>query len=158
MDWFSWTGNLASIAGLILSAFILWYAKSATKAARAATKGVRKANAGEALTRIGEVAGLLQACVENDQKQEAIVRARDLVSEVSKYKLRYGRFLDPHSKARFDEARDQISVILRSLITKGIPDTPPEKNKLLRICHNDVVIVLSEESAKIVAAIEKEDE
>ena len=87
-----------------------------------------------------------------------MVRARDLVSDVSRYKLRYDRFLDPTSKSRLDEARGQISVISRSLATKGIPATSNEKNRLLRICHEDVVTVLNEESARIIAAIEKEDE
>jgi len=158
MDWFSSAGNLASIAGLIVTAFALHYAKTASQAARAATRAVRKANASETLDRIGRTANLLQGCVENDQKQEAVVRARDLVSDVSRYKLRYDRFLDATSKSRLDEARGQISVISRSLATKGIPATAIEKNRLLRICHENVVTVLNEESARITAAIEKEDE
>ena len=96
--------------------------------------------------------------MENDQRQEAVVRARDLVSDVSRYKLRYDRFLDATSKSRLDEARSQISVISRSLAAKGVPATANEKNRLLRICHEDVVTVLNEESARIIAAIEKENE
>jgi hypothetical protein len=158
MDWFSWIGNFASIAGLIASACALYYAKSARDAARDARKAVRKANASETLNRIGDTATMLQACVENDQQSDAVLRARDLVSDVSRYKLRYDRFLDGSSKARLDEARDQISVISRFLATRGVPATPTEKNRLLKICHDDVVTVLNEESAKIVAAIEKEGE
>lgn len=158
MDWFSWVGNLASIAGLIVTAFAVYYAKTARQAAQDATKAVRKANASEVLDRIGRTANLLQGCVENDQKEEAVLRARDLISDLSRYKLRYDRFLDSSSKARFDEAREQISVISRSLATKGLPNTSNEKNRLLRICHQDVVTVLNEESARIIAAIEKEDE
>jgi hypothetical protein len=158
MDWFSWVGNVASLLGLFVTAFALYYAKTASQAARDARNAVRKANASEALGRIGDIASLLQACVENDQQQEAVVRARDLVSDVSRYKLRYDRFLDANSKARLDEARGQISVISRSLATRGVPATFNEKNRLLRICHQDVVTVLNEESARIIAAIEKEDE
>jgi hypothetical protein len=158
MDWFTSTGNFASIAGLVVTAFALYYARSAREAAREARKAVRKANASEALDRIGDTANLLQACVENDLQHEAVVRARDLVSDVSRYKLRYDRFLDTNSKTRLDEARGQISVISRSLATRGVPATPAEKNRLLRICHEEVVTVLNEESARIVAAIEKEDE
>ncbi len=158
MDWFSWLANFASITGLIATIFALYYARSATQAARAARKEVRKANAIEALGRIGDMANLLQACVETDQQHEAVVRARDLVSDVSRYKLRYERFLDPGSKAHLDEARAQIGVISRSLATGGVPATPDAKKRLLRICHENVVIVLNEESAKILAAIEKEDE
>lgn len=158
MDWFAWTANLASIAGLIVSAFALYYAHSAAESAREARKEVRKANASEALSRIGDTATLLQACVENDQQSEAVLRARDLVSDVSKYKLRYARFLDVESMARLDEARDQISVISRFLATRGVPGTAAEKSRLLKISHEDVVTVLNEESAKIIAAIEREKE
>jgi hypothetical protein len=158
MDWFSWTGNLASIVGLIVTFFALYYARTASQAARDARMGVRRANATEAIGRIGDTASLLQACVENDQQHEAVVRARDLVSDVSRYKLRYERFLDANSKARLDEARAQIGVISRSLATSGVPGAPGEKRRLLRICRDNVVTVLNEESAKIVAAIEKEDE
>jgi hypothetical protein len=158
MDLFSWAGNLASIVGLIVTAFALYYAKTASQAARDARKDVRRANATETLGRIGDTANLLQACVENDLQQEAVVRARDLVSDVSRYKLRYERFLDTSSKARLDEARAQISVVSRSLATRGVPATASEKSRLLRICHDNVVTVLNEESAKIIAAIEKENE
>jgi hypothetical protein len=158
MDWFSWAGNLASIAGLIVTAFALYYAKTASQAARETKVAIRKANASEALDRIGHTANLLQGCVENDQREEAVVRARDLTSDLSRYKLRYDRFLDSSSKARLDEAREQIGVISRSLATKGLPSTSNEKNRLLRICHREVVTVLNEESARIIAAIEKEDE
>jgi len=158
MDSLSWAGNLASIAGLIVSGFALYYAKSARQAARDARKAVRKANASETLSKIGDTANLLQACVENDQREEAVLRARDLVSDVSRCKLRYDRFLDSGSRARLDEARGQVSVISRFLAARGVPATANDKSRLLRICHEDVVTVLNEESAKIIAAIEKEDE
>lgn len=128
------------------------------QAARDATKAVRKANASEVLDRIGHTSNLLQGCVENDQREEAIVRARDLISDVSRYKLRYDRFLDTGSQARLNEARAQIGIISRLLATKGIPTTSAGKNRLLRTCHENVVTVLNEESAKIIAAIEKENE
>ena len=75
MDWYSWTGNFASIAGLIVGVFTLLYAKSASEAARAARKGVRRANAGEAFSRIGDTANRLLACVEHDQHRRGIADA-----------------------------------------------------------------------------------
>jgi len=100
MSWFNWSANLASIVGLIATIFALLYARTAAQAARDARRGVRRANATEVLGKIGDTANLLQACVETDQQHEAVVRARDLVSDVSRYKLRDERFLDPGSKAR----------------------------------------------------------
>jgi len=158
MDWFGVVGDSASIVGLVLTIFALIYAKSARDAARQARIAVRKANASEIMSKIGDTATLLQACVETDQVHEAIVRARDLISELSRYKLRYDRFLDGPSKARLDTARDQVSVISRSLSTRGVPAGPEQKNRLLRICHDDIASVLNEESAKIVAVVEKEEE
>ena len=158
MDWFSWSGNLASILGLGVAAFTLYYARSARGAAREARKEVRKANASEVLNKIGDNAILLQACVEHDQHSDAVLRARDLVADISQYKIRYARFLDPGSMARLDEARAQISVISRFLVTRGASATDADKSRLLRICHSDVVTVLSEESARIIAALEREKE
>ncbi|HWS97277.1 MAG TPA: hypothetical protein VN620_12490, partial [Candidatus Methylomirabilis sp.] len=48
-------------------------------------------------------------CVENDNREEAIVRARDLISEISRYKLRYDRFLDVNSKTRLDQAAEKVA-------------------------------------------------
>ena len=158
MDRLSAVGNVASIIGLIASLLAIYYAKSAAKAARDARVAIRRANAKDMMARIGETATQLQACLENDQQLEAVVRARDLISEISRYKLRYERFLDVISRERVDGSRDQISVISRTLASRGIPNTPQQKDRLLRICHHEVVAVLNEESARIIAAIEKEDE
>jgi hypothetical protein len=151
-------GSLASVLGLILTGFALYYAKSAAQAAGAAMRSVHRANANEVLAKIGETATQLQTSVENDQTQEAKVRARDLIAEISRFKLRFERFLGTDSKTRIDEAREQVSVMSGILATRGVPDSAVEKRKMLRICHNDVVVVLNEESARILATIEKEEE
>jgi len=158
LDWMGLAGDVAGIGGLILTVFALYYAKSARNAAREARAAVRKANASEIMSKIGDTATTLQACVENDQVEEAVVRARDLLSELSRYKLRYDRFLDVQSKERMDATREQVSVISRSLSTRGRPATPEQKNRLLRICHDEVASVLNEESAKILAVVEREEE
>lgn len=158
LDWMGVVGDVAGVAGLVLTAFALHYAKSARQAAREARASVRKANASETMLKIGETATSFQACVENDQLHEAVVRARDLMSELSRYKLRYGTFLDVQGKERMDAAREQVSVISRSLSSRGRPATPEQKNRLLRICHDEIASVLNEESARILAVIEKEQE
>lgn len=158
MTWLSIIGDLASIAGLIVSAFALVFAKEAKQAAREARGEVRKANAAEMLERIGNTATLLLAGLENNQHGETLVRARDLISEISRVKLRYERFLDPGSKIRLDEARAQIGVISQTVSIKGMPATAGEKRRILKICHQNVVGILNEESAKIKGAIEKEQE
>jgi hypothetical protein len=129
MDWLSTVGNLASIAGLVLSAVILVFAKRAEEAAREARTAARKGNATEVLARIGDTANLLLGCLENNQQNEMLVRARDLISEISRFKLRYDQFLDSGSKARLDEARQQVSVISRSVSSRGLPQGPSEKKQ-----------------------------
>jgi hypothetical protein len=134
------------------------FAKGAKKAAYDAKMEVRRANAVEVLGRIGDTATLLQGCLENNQPNELLVRARDLISEVSRFKLRYERFLEGDSKARLDEAREQVSVISRSVSVRGLPTSTAERSRMLRIVHNNIVAILNEESAKIRAGIEKEQE
>ena len=158
MDWLSITGNFASIVGLMVSCFALVFAKGAQDAARQARAAVRKSNATEALSRIGDTANLLQASLENNQQHELLVRARDLGSEITRVRHRFERFLDVRSRSRLDESREQVSVISREIFARGMPETPAEKERILKICHNDIVAVLNEESAKIRASIESEEE
>jgi hypothetical protein len=158
MTWLSIFGDLASIAGLIVSAFALVFAKAAKQAAREARIEVRRANAVEVLGRLGDTANLLQISLENNQQGELIVRARDLISEVSRFKFRYERFLDTDSRTRLDLAREQTSVISRSVSSRGMPTGATEKSRMLKICHQDIVAILNEESAKIKGAIEREQE
>ena len=155
--WLSLTADLSSIAGLIASIVAVIYAKSAEQAARQARREVRRGNVSEALAELSKTATLLRSTVENDQIAEAIVRSRDLIAELSRSRLRWERYLPTASAVRLDESREQISVISRSLATRGAPETPQKKDRLLRICH-EVVVVLGEESARILSAIENEGE
>lgn len=158
MRWLSITGDLASIAGLIVSAFALVFAKAAKEAAREARSEIRRANAAEVLQRIGNTANLFQACLENNQQSELLIRARDLGTEISSFKLRYERFLDSGSKARLDVARGEIGIISREVLVKGMPASSPEKARMLNTCDKYIVKILNEESAKIRGAIEREQE
>jgi hypothetical protein len=161
MDVGSWLASIAdfsSIGGLFLSGVAAWFARRADTSAKEARKAVRRANASDALTRLGELSTTLQACVENDVIDEAKIRARDLATEISRCRLRYERFLPVESRERLDEARGQVSVISRSLTVRGRPATPAQKERMLRICHDAIVMVLNEESARIISAIESEEE
>lgn len=158
MRWLSIIGELASIAGLVVSAFALVFAKAAKQAAKEARGEVRMANAGETLERIGSSANLLQACLERNELGEVLVRARDLTSEISKVRQRYGRFLDSESKARLDAARREIGVISETVLVEGMPNNAAGRRRMLRTCREYVVEILNEESAKIRAVIEREQE
>ncbi len=157
MNWFDFAGSLASIGGLFVSALALRAATKAAAAARQARAEVRRANAVELLNQMREVANQVRASVENSQVQEAVVRSRDLISELSRARLRWERFMLDDTKRRIDETRAQIHVISRSLSVNGVPATQREKARLLNYC-NQVGIVLSEESGRIIAAIEREQE
>lgn len=150
-------GGAASIVGLVVTCFAMKFAQSAAQAARDARKAIRHSNATEVIAKLADTASELQASVENEHSVEGVIRARDLIAGISGFKTRYGRFLDVESKVRLDEAREHVSVISRVLATRGVPEGR-EKSRILHICHRDVVSVLGEESARIVAALEKEDE
>lgn len=156
-DWLPFGGNVASVIGLGVSALALRAATNAAKAARQARSEVRRANASEVWEQMREAANQLRASVENNQVQEAIVRSRDLISVLSRARLRWERFMLGETRERIDETRAQIHVISRSLSVGGAPTTSKEKTRLLNYCNN-IVIVLSEESGRIIAAVEREQE
>src|SRR5579863_3746099 len=158
MPWLSIIGDWASIAGLFVSAFALAFAKAAKQAAKDARTEVRKANAVEVLARISDTANSLQASLENNHKIELIVRARDLMSDLNHFKLRYERFLDSSSKVRLDVARSEIGIIRETVSIKGMPNNDVEKSRMLKTWRQYVVEILNEESAKIKAVIEREQE
>lgn len=111
LPWLTPVADIASIAGLIFSWLAFRYAKSADTAARQARAEVRRANATEILGYLSKTAESFQTALENKNPHEAVVRARDLFSNLSAFKDRYDRFVGLDSKVRFDEAREQVSVI-----------------------------------------------
>jgi hypothetical protein len=149
--------NLASIAGLLASIAAWCAASGARKAASEARKAVRHLEVAERLISLGNRATELLACVEGNDTVGASLRGRDLTSELVRARLRWERFLSTESKNALAGAVAQVQDISLHLATRGIPDTPQGKNRLLRFCHA-VNESLNAESGRMLAEIESKEE
>lgn len=149
--------NIATIIGLFASLAAWCSASKAKKAAIDARKAVRLGDAAEKLNSLGVRATELLALVEGDDAAAAVLRGRDLTSDLVRARLRWERFISPESKTALAEAVAQVQGISLQIATKGIPDTPQGKQRLLTFCHS-VNQSLNAESAKMLAEIESREE
>jgi hypothetical protein len=154
---FGLLANIASILGLIASLAAWRAASNARDAARQARQEVRLGNAAEKLNNLSTRATELLALVERDEPIAATLRGRDLTSELVHTRLRWERFLSAESKVALSTAVAQVQEISLKIATKGIPETPQGKQRLLTFCHS-VNQVLNAESAKMLAEIESQGE
>jgi hypothetical protein len=154
---FNLIAGIASIVGLVISIWTLIVATGAQTAAREAREAVRKGNAAEEFRNLSGLANELLSHVEADQIPTALMRARDLMSAMSMASSRWGRFLPVGSRNNFGEAYAQISVISRSLSANGVPSTPQQKDKLLKICHG-VIQAMSNETGTLFSDLEEPEE
>lgn len=164
MVFFAILSGIASIVGLGFS-IAAWYearnakreAQNAVSAAQEARKAVRKGGVAEVLKELNHNASELVSFVQNDQFQAASVRARDLFSQIGAARQRWERFLSEGGSANLNEAQAKVKKISNALMRHegGVP--PEAKGKLLDYSHV-VVAILIDESSRIVAAIEMEEE
>jgi hypothetical protein len=149
--------GIASIVGLGISIWTLVVATGAQRAAREAREAVRKGTAAEEFKNLSRIADEFLGYIEADQVHAALMRARDLMSAMSLASHRYGRFLSADGRNRFEEAYGQIGIISRSLSANGPPSTPPQKTKLLKICHG-VIRNMSNETGTLFSELEEPEE
>lgn len=149
--------SVASVLGLFASLASWWNADQAKRAANDARRSVRLGNTAEALLDLSTRSTELLSFVEVDDPSSARLRSRDLLSAVSRARLRYERFISQQSKTALADASSQIQVIARELATTGMPTTAEGKNRLLRFCHS-VHESLNRETGRIMSQIEKEEE
>jgi hypothetical protein len=154
---FGLIANIASILGLFASIAAWRAAGQAKRAAADAKKAVRHLDAVERLNSLGTRATELLALVEGSDPVGAALRGRDLSSELVHVRLRWDRFLSVESKTVLAQAVAQVQEISLQLATKGIPDTVPDKKRLLKFCHS-VNQELNAESARMLAEIEGKEE
>jgi len=149
--------GIASILGLGFS-FAAWReARKAVSAAQEARKAVRKGNAAEALKDLNRDASQLLAFIQTGQYQAASVRAGDLFAQIRAVKGRWERFLSPEAGDNLDEAQARVKKISNSLSSPEA-NVPEEARKKLMEYGHFVVGILSDESSKIIAVIEAEEE
>jgi hypothetical protein len=149
--------GIASILGLGFSIAAWRGALRAEAAAQQARKAVRKSNAAEALKDLNRDASELLGFIQSGQYQAAGVRARDLFMEIRAARSRWGRFLAEEAAANLKGAQVKIEKISNSL-RSPTPNVPETAQKKLMDYGHGVVAILSEESSKIVAVVEAEEE
>ena len=149
--------TIASIMGLAVSIWTLLVATGARKAANEARQEIRKGNAAEEFKDLATLAAEFLSHVEANEVSAALVRARDLMSGMYLASRRWTQFLSVESRNNFEVAYGQVSVISRSLSASGAPDTPQQKDKLLRFCHG-VVGSISKEAGLVLSQLERSEE
>jgi hypothetical protein len=149
--------GIASILGLGFSIAAWLEAREAASEAKQARKAVRRSSAAEMLTELNHNASELLAFIQSDQFQAASVRARDLFGQIRSARRRWERFFTAEAGANLDNAQSKVKEISNSLMRKGLVVPPRAKWRLMEYGHL-VIGILSDESSKIVATIEAEEE
>ena len=149
--------GIASILGLGFSIAAWHEAQRAASAAQEARKAVRKSNAADVLKDLNRDAAELLAFIQSSQYQAAGVRARDLFSQIRSAKGRWERFLAQEGPGNLDEAQARVKKISNFLVSPDVNVSEDAKKKLMEYGHV-VVGILADQSSKIVAMIEVEEE
>ena len=161
---FDVAAGLASILGLTLSGFGLFYSYRAAKraqgaldAAKEATRAVRQSNAGEELRELNEKAKELLRSAQKEQFEAALITSSDLLVGLVQASHRWRTFLGDDGSQRMKAAGKKVEKI-SSALTPGRP-TPPtsdDRDKVIEFCHA-VVNSLAEETGKMLARLEGGD-
>jgi hypothetical protein len=146
--------GIASILGLGFSVAAWLEARKAVSAAQEARKAVRRASASEVFKDLNRDASELLAFVQECNYGAAGVRARDLFAHIRAAKGRWERFLTQDSRDNLDEAHAKVKEISKSLAS---PKAYMASRRLMEYAHF-VVGILSDESSKMIARIEAEEE
>jgi len=154
---FTIIAGIASILGLGFSIAAWREARRAVSAAQQARKAVRKSSAAEMLKDLNRDATELLAFIQSGQYQAAGVRARDLFSQIRSAKGRWERFLAEEGAGNLDDAQARVKKISKFLVSSEVNVSGDAQKKLMEYAHF-VVGILADQSSKIVAVIEAEEE
>jgi hypothetical protein len=157
MIFFTVISGIASLLGLVFSVAAWRGALRAVSAAQEARRAVRKGNAAEVLKDLNRDASELLTFIQTGQYQAAGLRARDLFVQIRSARGRGERFLTQEGLNNLDDAQARVKKISNSLVPSEADVSEAAKKKLTEYSHF-VVGILSDESSKIVAIIEAEEE
>lgn len=149
---FDFAVGIASILGLLVGIFSLVFsikawkkATGAEKAAKEAHEAVRRGNAADELQLLAGLAKELLACVQNEQALAAAVRGRDLVAGINQARLRWrAYFPSPEVEQRLEGIGTEGEKISKALSIRKGEITAPERERLLKFCHNALSILSGE--------------
>lgn len=154
---FNAIAGVASMLGLVLTIWTLRAAKSAAKAAREAKAEVHKNSAAEEFRHLQYLGNEFLSFLEADRVDAALVRSRDLTSAMRSASRRWKTLISTNDGRRYEESALQVSVIAQTIASRGAPNNPKEKQRLLAICH-EVLSTMSAVSGSVTARIETQGE
>jgi hypothetical protein len=157
---FDQVAGIASIFGLVLSAFGLVYsyraakrAQNAVQAANEARRAVRQNNAGEELRVLSQMAKELLGSTQGGHFEAAKLRSADLLAGIAQARQRWKMFLFEDSPERMDEIIRKLGRISSAVSAANIGADIETTEKVLKSCH-DVVVLLADESGKLLKQLE----
>ena len=135
-------GDLASVAGLVATAFAIGFARSARTAAQEARKSVQVYAVAEVLN---EAVGRLHDLgnfMRSDQWDIAALRAEELITFCSTILKRQGERLDESASSSLILSREQLRIIYQTLVkASSTPPTERERSTLhdaLQIANENI--------------------
>jgi hypothetical protein len=114
-------GNLASVAGLVLSFLATLFAAKASKSAREARDSVLSRTLEDEITAGYKAVSELTTLVEIKQFQLAAIKCGDLLDVPNRLRIRWEHTLDTSSKNRWIVAREQLDSI-HTILRKAGPE------------------------------------
>jgi hypothetical protein len=149
-------GNLASVAGLVLSFLAFWFSKRASKAAEEARDSILRRSLGQDMNSANRTAADIVRFVAMERGDMALLRTGELMSETSFLITRWEAKLSGNSKTNLLTAREHLRSI-HGVLTKGLIAelSPSQKMRLAQSCQQ-VNVIFSEEYGAAVKASDKE--
>lgn len=131
---FNFFGNLASVVGLIVSAFAAYFAKRASTAARKARDSAMRQSLSEDMNAAARTSNEIVIYLGDDRNESALLRIADLMRQTSYLIRRWDMTLSKRSKDNLHFAREQLHSIHDALGgNAGEALAPDQKKRLLRV-------------------------
>lgn len=149
-------GDVATVAGLVVSVFTLLFAKRASKAAEEARDSVLRQTLRQDMEECARLATDIEAFVALGQSDCAGMRARDLMHRIAFLAARWEMKLPQQSKGNLLMAHEQLEQIHKEVSRLPVAEmTPRARTLLTRACH-EVSTIFSRERGAATAEAERE--
>jgi hypothetical protein len=142
-------GNLASVAGLVLSFLATMFAANASKAAGEARDSVLSRTLEEEITAGHKSVSELTTLIEIKQLQLAAIKCSDLLDVPNRLRIRWEHALETSSKNKWIEAREQLDSIHTVLRKAGTGELGAEEVENVHRACVQVRTVFAEEQALV---------
>ncbi len=155
MDLIGTLASWASIAGLVFSVLAFVFSKRASKAAEEARDSVLLKSLSQDMSDANRIAAEIVRFVSMERGDMALLRAGDLLNQVSYFVNRWDAKLAEQSKNNLLGARVHLNSIHSALTAKSISEMSAlQKARLARSCQH-VNVIFSEEHGTAVKAADR---